>query len=350
MENNRIAVALSGGVDSSMTARLLLAGGYDVHAVTFLMHRAEKSPAEGAAEVCRALGIPHSTVDASEEFARTVIADFRNEYACGRTPNPCVVCNRYIKFPYLLRFAQEQGCAHAATGHYVRLVRCGSRISVAKAADSTKDQSYMLWRLPQQTLQQLIFPLGTYTKTEIRALAAEAGIPSAATKDSQDICFIADGDYARFLAELSGPLPPGSFVDEAGNDLGPAKNQACYTVGQRRGLGIALGRHMYVVARDAAANRVCISPQDPYAKTVRADRINYMAAAPGDLDAPQRLTVKLRYARAEFPCTAQADGDRLTVTLDESARAPSAGQSLVLYDGDTVVAGGIITEWERGGT
>ena len=201
----------------------------------------------------------------------------------------------------------------------------------------------MLWQLPQETLSRLVFPLGEYTKDEVREMAQAAGIPGAKTKDSQDICFIPQGDYTKFLAEAGMDLTPGQFIDEEGRVLGPSKNQACYTVGQRRGLGIALGRHMFVTARDAENNRVSISPTDPYGKTVYAEDVRYMAAAPGDLDSPRRLSVKLRYARAEFPCTAVVDGDRLRVNLDDPARAPSPGQSLVLYDGDTVVAGGVIT-------
>ena len=345
MKDKRVALAMSGGVDSSLSARLLMEAGYDVCGVTFLVHHdpAMTPPSVGAEAVCRSLGIPLTVLDIAEEFAAAIKANFVAEYAAGRTPNPCVICNRMIKFPYLLRFADEVGCGRAATGHYARLIRCGSRIAVAKAADPLKDQSYMLWQLPQETLSRLVFPLGEYTKEQVRQMAEAAGIPGAKTKDSQDICFIPHGDYTKVLAEAGMDLTPGQFVDENGNVLGQSKNQACYTVGQRRGLGIALGRHMFVTARDAERNRVTISPTDPYGKTVYAEDVRYMAAAPGDLDSPRRLSVKLRYARAEFPCTAVVDGDRLRVDLDEPARAPSPGQSLVLYDGDAVVAGGVIT-------
>ena len=343
------AAAMSGGVDSSAAAHLLRLAGCDVRGVTFRMHRIKgtEDPGVSAAAVCRALGIPHESVDAAAEFAAAVIADFVREYEAGRTPNPCVVCNRTIKFPLLLRYADSLAAgAEIATGHYARVVKSGSRFAVAKAADPAKDQSYMLWQLPQDTLARLVLPLGGYTKDEIRALAREAQLPSAAARDSQDICFIPDGDYARFLADAGVPLPPGEFADEQGVFLGKAKNQACYTIGQRRGLGIALGQPMFVTARDAAANRVVISPRDPCAKTVRASAAACMAAAPEDLAVPRRLSAKLRYTRAEFPCTAVLEGDRLTVTLDEPARAPAPGQSLVLYDGDTVAAGGIIEDWE----
>jgi len=340
----KITVALSGGVDSGMTARLLLGDGYDVRGVTFTVFHGEGggAPAAGAARLCAALGIPHRTVDAADSFRDSVIADFIREYQSGRTPNPCVVCNRTLKFPLLLTAAEEDGASLAATGHYARIVRCGSRLAVARAADDAKDQSYMLWQLPQETLARLVLPLGEYKKEQIREMARAAGLPCAEEKDSQDICFIPHGDYVRFLAESGVPLPPGVFTDAAGRVLGTSKNQACYTVGQRRSLGIALGQKMTVCARDAENNRVILAPEAPVSRVVRASGVRYMAAAPGDLDAPRRLTAKFRYARTSVSCTAVAEGDMLTVTADEAVRAPSPGQSLVLYDGDVIVAGGVI--------
>lgn len=335
---------MSGGVDSSVTALLLRQADYTPLGVTFRMFP-ETEADEAARQVCDALGISFASLDASDSFAKTVIDDFRREYLAGRTPNPCVLCNREIKFPYLMRYADETGCACAATGHYVRRTKCGSRYTVSVAADVGKDQSYMLWRLPQETLARMRFPLGEYTKVQIREIAAEAGLPSAHTGDSQDVCFIPDGDYAAYLARCGIALPPGTFTDEAGNPLGASKHQACYTVGQRRGLGIALGRHMYVTERMAAENRVVISPRDPYAKTVSASAVNFLAASPDDFSAPRRLQAKLRYTRAMHSCLAEVRDGRLFVTLDEAARAPSPGQSLVLYDGDDVVAGGLIDTW-----
>ncbi|MBQ4043338.1 MAG: tRNA 2-thiouridine(34) synthase MnmA [Clostridia bacterium] len=350
MSESRIcAAAMSGGVDSSAAAHLLRLGGYDVRGVTFRMHclPGTEDPVPSAEAVCRALSVPHTAIDATTEFSHSVMADFIREYTSGRTPNPCVICNRTIKFPLLCRFADTLSSDTAiATGHYARLIRCGSRIAIAKAADPAKDQSYMLWQLPQEILARLLLPLGDYTKAQIREIAAEANLPSAASRDSQDICFIPDGDYTKFLADSGVSLMPGTFADESGTVLGPSKNQAAYTIGQRRGLGIALGHHMFVTARDAAQNRVTISPTDPYAKTVRASSAVCMAASPEDLASPRRVTVKLRYTRAEFPCTAVLENGILTVTLDEMARAPAPGQSLVLYDGETVVAGGIIDTWE----
>lgn len=344
---SEIFLAMSGGVDSSTAAHLLQQAGYAVRGVTMQMFPGGDAPVRGAAEVCRVLGIPHTAIDVSDAFAAAVMEDFRREYAAGRTPNPCVVCNREIKFPLLLRCADEIAPgARIATGHYARIVRCGDRLAIAKAADPAKDQSYMLWQLSQQTLARLVFPLGDYRKEEIRAIAAQAGLPGASAGDSQDICFIPNGDYTAFLVRCGVPLPAGEFTDESGKILGQAKNQACYTVGQKRGLGIALGRPMYVKSRDAAANRVVITPDDPHGRVVTADNVRYMAAAPGELDTPRRLSVKFRYARNEYPCTVRAEGDRLLIEPDEPVRAPAPGQSAVLYDGDVIVAGGLIAEWE----
>ncbi len=344
-----ILTALSGGVDSAAAAHLLRQAGYTVSGVSFRMHAAEgaEDPTERARAVADAMGIPFSAVDVTDAFRESVIADFIGEYKAGRTPNPCVLCNRTVKFPYLTDHADRTGVELCATGHYARIVKAGDRYTVGRAADLTKDQTYMLWGLSQETLRRLRLPLGEYTKAEIREIAALANLPAASSKESQDICFIPDGDYTAFLREAGVSLPDGIFADEAGTILGKSRNQACYTIGQRRGLGIALGQYMYVVGKDAAANKTVLSPRDPMAKTVRATGINYLAAAPGDLDTPRKLTVKLRYTRAEHACEAFAEGDTLTIRLMEAVRAPAGGQSLVLYDGDAVVAGGIISDWEE---
>ncbi len=344
----KILTALSGGVDSAAAAHLLREAGYDVRGVSFKMHETPggEDPTERARAVADAMGIPFIAADVTADFCRLVIADFIAEYKAGRTPNPCVVCNRTVKFPFLTDYADRLEIDRCATGHYARILRVGDRYTVGRAADSRKDQTYMLWGLSQETLRRLVLPLGEYTKEQIREIAREADLPAAGSKESQDICFIPHGDYTAYLREAGVPLPDGIFTDEAGAVLGKSKNQACYTVGQRRGLGIALGQYMYVSKKDAANNRTVLTPADPHARTVRAAGINFLAAAPGDLTSPRKLTVKLRYTRAEHACEAWTEGDTLTVRLAEPVRAPAAGQSLVLYDGDSVVAGGIIEDWE----
>ncbi len=342
-----VAVALSGGVDSAVAALLLQRMGYAPHGVTFRMTDAGEDPVPGARAVAEAVGIPHTAVDARADFARTVLQNFQSEYENGRTPNPCVLCNRAIKFPLLARFGAEIGADFLATGHYARVVQRGERYAVARAKDEGKDQSYMLWGLPQALLSQLVFPLGAYTKEEIRALAEEAGLPAARKKDSQDICFIPDGDYLAYLERAGVPLPPSLFTDTKGVPLGEAKNHAAYTVGQRKGLGIALGRPMYVVEKSPKAGTVTLSAEDPHVIRLAVTGVNGQALPASALTAGGTFTAKLRYTKAEHPCTAVLCGETLTVTLSAPARAPAPGQSLVLYDGEAVVAGGLIESYER---
>ena len=338
-----VLLGLSGGVDSGTAALLLREAGHEVRGCTLLVRPEDTDSVPAAKSLADFLHIPFSVLDVTQEFARTVMADFLAEYAAGRTPNPCVLCNKSIKFPSLLRRADAEGCDFIATGHYARIARSGSRLAVAKGKDPAKDQSYMLWRLPQETLARTLFPLGEYTKSEIRALAQEKGLPCARSKESQDICFIPDGKYTEFLAAHGNPLPAGTFTDTEGKTLGAAKNQACYTIGQRRGLGIACGQLMYVTAKDAERNRVVIAPKPPTVREVTAKNLNFMAGAAADFERPQSLTVRLRYTPKEFPCTAfLTDADTLQISLADETPAPAAGQSAVLYDGDVIVAGGII--------
>ena len=345
MDKKKIAVAMSGGVDSSAALKLLIDEGHTPIGVTMLMHSRSDDPetaAMAAKSVADALGIPHHVLPVQDRFASCVMDDFVREYKNARTPNPCVICNKTVKFPLLAEFASANGCGLIATGHYAKVARIGDRYVIKKAADGNKDQSYMLWGLTQEILSRLVLPLGGYTKAEIRAIAADAHLPTAKSKDSQDICFIPDGDYVSFLSSCGAALAPGRYTDKGGNILGESKAQECYTIGQRKGLGIALGHHAYVISRDAATNTVVLGDEcDLYKKTVTARDVNFIAC--DSLTAPERLTAKVRYGKTDAPCTVrQTDDGEVTAEFDDPIRAPAPGQSLVVYDGDTVVLGGII--------
>ena len=336
---------MSGGVDSSVASHLLISDGYTPIGVTFIMHNFTPNTAhaaEAAKSVADVIGMPHYTVSVCDRFKSNVVADFTREYDEGRTPNPCVVCNRTVKFPCLMDFADAHACGKAATGHYARIEKCGDRYVIKKAADESKDQTYMLWGLSQEILSRLILPLGEYTKPEIREIAETAHLPSAKSKDSQDICFIPDGDYVGFLIKQGHSPIPGDYTDESGAVIGRHKGQQCYTIGQRKGLGISLGKHAFVLAKDAQSNKVTLGDEDAlYKKTVVARGVNLIAC--DSLEKPERLSAKVRYGKTAAPATVWQSGENeVTAEFDEPMRAPAPGQSLVVYDGDTVVLGGII--------
>ena len=346
---------MSGGVDSSVAAYLLLKSGYTVTGATMKLYRPEDGQEaacgsdrdiDDARAVCDKLGIAHRVYDCTDEFRRTVIGDFADEYRAGRTPNPCIVCNKHLKFGELLKSALDDGHDRIATGHFARVEPDGSgRYLLKKAADASKDQSYMLWQLDQDQLSRVLLPLGGMLKTEVRALAAELGLVTAHKSDSQDICFVPDGDYASFLIRKAGVVPePGDFVDGDGVVLGHHMGIIHYTIGQRKGLGIALGQPMFVSSKDADTRRVVLCSGDSpllYAKTVRLDRLNLIAS--DRLDVPVRCEAKLRYRHTAAPATLVQTGVSTAVlTFDDPQRAPAPGQSAVFYDGDTVLGGGII--------
>lgn len=349
--SKRVLVGMSGGVDSSAAALVLLRAGYEVSGVTMLLHgnpRQEDSgcgsfrEAEDAASVCRCLGIPHEVKDFSPVFAQKVQENFVSEYLSGRTPNPCIRCNRYLKFGAMLDYALENGFDYVATGHYALVEPAGERW-VLRRAPTDKDQSYVLYQLSQHQLSHVLTPLGHMEKPEIRRLAEEAGLPVAHKAESQDICFIPDGDYNGFISRTVGKEPePGDFVDAKGNVLGRHRGITRYTVGQRKGLGISFGQPMYVTKIDFASNRVVLGPEgSQYASGLVAGEVNWVA-----LDSPKspfRADVKVRYKASPAPATVfPLEDGRVRVEFEQPQRSVTPGQAAVFYQGDVVAGGGTI--------
>ena len=362
-----LCAAMSGGVDSSVMAHLLLQEGYTVTGATMTLYRPgmhlsedgrfDFTPSAGdiscgseedlrdARAVCQRLGIPHRVYDFGREFCHRVIGDFIHEYEIGATPNPCIVCNKHLKFGALLDAAVRDGADGIATGHYARVAYDGGsgRYLLKKALDADKDQSYVLWQLSQSALSRVLLPLGGYRKAEIRALASELGLVTAHKSDSQDICFVPDGDYASFLTRYTGRKPlPGEYISEDGQVLGTHRGIIHYTVGQRKGLGIALGQPMFVKSKDAATRRVVLTTNDRlFDRKVTVEQVNLIALP--RLDTPIRCEVKIRYNHKGAPATLIPTGERSAeIFFDEPQRAPADGQSAVFYDGDTVIGGGLI--------
>ncbi len=340
MADKKLIIGMSGGVDSSAAAYLSLGKGYSATGVTHVVC-GDGADAKSAEALCAGIGIPHITLDLREEFRREVMEYFVSSYEAGATPNPCVMCNKKIKFPYLFSQAGEDG--RVATGHYARVGKCGSRLAVKRGRDGSKDQSYVLWPLTQEQLARIEFPLGEYTKAEIREIAREAGLPCAESKESQDICFIPDGNYRAFIEDFRGrPIEKGAFVSEDGKVLGANDGHICYTPGQGSGLGIALGHKVFVLSKDASNNTVTLGEREGVMKKeVKAKSVSFMAA--DDLPSPERLTAKIRYGKKDSAATVYRSGeDEITAVFDEPVFAPAAGQSLVVYDGDVIVCGGTI--------
>ena len=339
-----LMIAMSGGVDSAVAAHLSKEKGFACAGVT-MQHFTEcgNKDAADAAATCATLNIPHFVAHLEKEFEKEVIRPFIAAYEAGETPNPCVLCNKAIKFGALLFFAKENGYARLATGHYARIEHSPARTLIRRAADPTKDQTYMLWSLSQKVLSCVEFPLGDLSKAEVREIAASLGLPMAARADSQDICFIPDGDYAAFITRFTGKqTAPGSFLSTDGRVLGTHKGQLHYTIGQRKGLGIALGAPAYVVSKSATENTVTLGTnEDLFTTRLVAKSINFI---PEDaLLTPRRLLAKVRYSQSATPARVEQTGaDELTVEFESPQRAVSKGQSLVLYEDDYLFGGGII--------
>ena len=340
----RVAVALSGGVDSAVA---LLRSGTKPVGVTLRLwldprgpdaERACCSPSAviAAREHCHSLGFPHVTLDLREEFRRAVVTPFVRGYARGETPNPCIRCNGGFRFAELLAFTRRIGAARLATGHYARIVERDGRALLARAADATKDQSYMLARLDPRKLDRIVFPLGAQTKAETRAQAAAAGLVAAHRADSQEACFLAGDDYRAFLARHGVPETSGALVDEDGRELGTHEGFWRFTAGQRRGLGVAAAEPLYAIRSEPRTNTVVVGPRSSLART--------RVSARGRLYAPAaRVEAKLRYRSPAVAATVEATAAGFRLTLDEPAYGVARGQAAVLYDGDVVVGCGLVT-------
>lgn len=340
--SKKALIALSGGVDSSVAAYLMLRQGYDcVGATMQLLDGAEKQIAD-AKSVADRLNIPFYAFDLRKEFRERIMDTFAESYIRGDTPNPCVVCNRELKFGLLADRAKELGCDFTVTGHYAKTEQQNGRSLLKKAENTEKDQSYFLYSLSPEQLSRVIFPLGSYSKPQIREIADGLGLVTAQKKDSQDICFVPGGDYVSVIESLTHQrFPQGNFVDTDGNVLGQHGGLIRYTVGQRKGLGIALGHPAYVGRKNVAENEVVLcSDEELYSDTLTARNFNWIAfdSAPDTL----RCHARIRYRHKEQPATVTVCGDEVKVVFDSPQRAVTPGQSVVLYDGDTVLGGGII--------
>ena len=353
--SKKALIAMSGGVDSSVAAYLMLKRGYDCTGVTLKLFDNDESAAEktccslddteDARSVCLKLGIPHYVYNFKDIFDEKVVGRFIAAYETGATPNPCIDCNRFIKFGKLFQRAEELGFDCVVTGHYasVEYNENENRYLLKKAPDINKDQSYVLYSLTQRQLAKTVFPLGEMTKEQVRALAEEMGFINARKHDSQDICFVPDGDYARFIEEYTGKsYPGGDFVDESGKVLGRHKGIIRYTVGQRKGLGLALPQPMYVKEKNLEENKVVLCPNSElFSRELLAGELNLIAF--DKIEQPLRVSARVRYNQKEQPATVyQLDGSTIRVVFDVPQRAISKGQAVVLYDGDYVLGGGTI--------
>ena len=348
-----VVIGMSGGVDSSVSAAWMKQKGYEVYGVTLRLTdrlcgscgSCSKSDGQQAHDLCRNLGFGHEIIDAQDEFFDKVVSRFGAEYAAGRTPNPCVLCNRFIKFPTLLAAADRIGYEYVATGHYanVEFDPQSGRYLLKKSANVYKDQTYVLYSLTQDVLSRVVFPLGNTLKSRVKEYAADMNFESAARKESQDICFIKDGDYAGFLKNKLGiNAAEGDFVDMDGKFLGRHNGIINYTIGQRKGLGIASDRPYYVVAKDFDSNTVILGrEEDLYSDLLIASDVNLISVQ--KLEGNMRVTVKTRYSTKEAPAeiARRADGT-IEVKFDSPQRAVTSGQAVVFYDGDIVVGGGTI--------
>ena len=353
-------IAMSGGVDSSVAAYLMQQAGYDCMGVTMKLYENEDAgvprghtccaldDVEDARRVAYALGMPYYVFNYKDAFREQVMARFAAAYQHGATPNPCLDCNRYLKFGLLETRARALGCDVLATGHYARIEQLpDGRYPLKKAVDTTKDQSYVLAWLTQEQLAHTRFPLGGLHKTEAREIAEAHGFCNAHKHDSQDICFVPDGDYARFMEQFTGKhYPAGDFLNQSGKVVGTHSGAVRYTLGQRKGLGLALGAPVYVCGKDMQANTVTVGPESElFDRIVYAEDVNWIAIPA--LTGPLRVTARTRYHQAEQQATVYPAENGFRLEFDQPQRAPTPGQAAVLYQGDVVLGGGTITRVEK---
>ena len=353
----RVVVGMSGGVDSSVTAYLLKEQGYDVIGVTMQIWQDEKrecleenggccgySAVDDARMVAEKIGIPYYVLNFKKEFKENVIDYFIDEYSKGKTPNPCIACNRYVKWESLLNKALCLDADYIATGHYARIVKNpqNNRYTIKTANTEAKDQTYALYNLTQFQLEHTLMPIGEYTKDEVRQIARDIGLVVADKPDSQDICFVPDGDYAKFIRENSDlKIKKGNFVDINGNILGKHQGITNYTIGQRKGLGISFGKPMYVSEIRADKNEIVLTDNEGlFKKSVLIKDFNFMCVE--DIEGEVEVMGKLRYSQKQAPCIIRKKGDMVEAIFKDAQRAVTPGQAAVFYSGDYVLGGGII--------
>lgn len=349
-KRTKIALGLSGGVDSATSAALLLAAGYEVVGVTCIFHddASSRTAVTDAANVCAKLGIQHVVHNVCAQFKENVVVPFCESYVAGETPSPCVLCNRTCKMPSLIEVADSLGCERIATGHYARVVQGAvdpGRFAVERSLDPAKDQSYMLSLLTQEQLSRLVLPLGSWSKKDVRAQAEEHAIPVAHKAESQDVCFF-EGDYRDFLQERGYKGKPGPIITQSGKEVGTHQGLLNYTLGQRKGLGVALGKPAFVLGKDEANNALIVGfKEESYLRALTLGGVNWMASEP--IQGSFECTVKIRYRSSAVPCTVQPYSDgTVRICFENPQPLTSPGQFAVMYHDEVVLAGGCITKVE----
>jgi len=342
MPQKQVAVALSGGVDSSLAAALLKEAGYEVSGIYMQLwaDHSQESAISGLEHTCQLLNIPLHKLNFEKEFQSLVIDHFCREYSLGRTPNPCIACNQHIKFGLLLDKILKMGADYLATGHYARIEHLPDGYNLLKAIDTTKDQSYFLYTLGQRELQYLLLPLGDLHKAQVRKLAAERGLPTGSRHDSQDVCFIPDNDYRSFIAKHI-LIKSGDIINTEGKVLGKHNGLAQYTVGQRQGLGLSSNKRLYVLSVDTASNRLVVGTKDQLlSNRLFASELSWVSGeAPQE---PINITAKIRYKSPEVAAKLYLNDRLAEVSFHQPQRAIAPGQAIVFYQGDIVLGGGTI--------